>query len=91
MGVDGVCFEVMWEGAKAQLVENAALLDGEIILNFAIAPIGQVLWIVVDRIESVATNEGDCVGKDRSRDGERRCDSRSRNHWNFGTLCAILW
>ena len=40
-----------WESSKEEFVENTTLFDVQIILNLAVAPIGEVLGMVVGLIE----------------------------------------
>jgi hypothetical protein len=48
MGIDAVRLEMVGECSKAQFVEDTTLVDAEIVLNFVVAPICEVLGIVVD-------------------------------------------
>ena len=48
MSVDAVRLEMVWECSKAQLVKDTSLIDAQIVLDFTIAPVCQVLGIVVD-------------------------------------------
>ena len=45
--VDGVGLEVAGEGAQEELVEDTALLDGEVVRGLGVAPVGEVLGVVV--------------------------------------------
>jgi hypothetical protein len=48
MSVDAVRLEMVRECTKAQLVKDTSLVDAQVVLNFAVAPVRQVLGIVVD-------------------------------------------
>jgi len=48
MSVDAVRLEMVRECSKAQLVKDTSLIDAQIVLDFTIAPVRQVLGIVVD-------------------------------------------
>jgi hypothetical protein len=48
MSVDAVRLEMVRECSKAQLVKDTSLIDAQIVLDFTIAPVCQVLGIVVD-------------------------------------------
>jgi hypothetical protein len=48
MSVDAVRLEMVRECSKAQLVKDTSLIDAQIILDFTVAPVRQVLGIVVD-------------------------------------------
>jgi hypothetical protein len=48
VGVDAVRLEMVRKCSEAQFVEDGTLVDAEIVLNFIVAPIRQVLGIIVD-------------------------------------------
>jgi hypothetical protein len=48
MHVDRVGFEVIREGAKEQPRYHTALLYIEVVLDLVIAPVGQILCVVID-------------------------------------------
>lgn len=47
-GINGIRFEVVRESSKEQLIEDASLLDVEIVLHLAVTPVRKVLWVVVN-------------------------------------------
>lgn len=48
MSVDAVRLVMVRECSKAQLVKDTSLIDAQIVLDFIVAPVRQVLGIVVD-------------------------------------------
>lgn len=48
MRIDTVLLEMVGEGTKEELVENAALLDIEVVSDFLITPGSEVFRVVVD-------------------------------------------
>lgn len=48
MSVDAIRLVMVRECSKAQLVEDTSLIDAQIVLDFTVAPVRQVLGIVVD-------------------------------------------
>ena len=48
MTIDTVLSEVIGEGSQHQLVKDAALVDAEVVLHFIVAPIGEILWVIID-------------------------------------------
>jgi hypothetical protein len=48
MGVDAVRLKMVRKCSKAQFVEDTTLVDAEIVLNFTVAPVGEVLGIIVN-------------------------------------------
>jgi hypothetical protein len=48
MSVDAIRLVMVRECSKAQLVEDTSLIDTQIVLDFTVAPVRQVLGIVVD-------------------------------------------
>ena len=75
MGVDGVVLEMIGKGSQEQLVEDASLLNVEVVLDTLISPVGQGLGMVVDCIESVASDQDDGIGKDCPGNGIRRTNT----------------
>lgn len=48
MSIDTVRLEMVRECAETQFVEDTTLVDAEIVLDFIVAPICEVLGIIVD-------------------------------------------
>jgi hypothetical protein len=48
MSIDAVRLVMVRECSKAQLVKDTSLIDAQIVLDFTVAPVRQVLGIVVD-------------------------------------------
>jgi hypothetical protein len=48
MGVDAVRLKMVRKCSKAQFIEDTTLVDAEIVLNFVVAPVGEVLGVIVD-------------------------------------------
>lgn len=84
VGVDGVGLEVVGEGTEAELVEDAALIDAEVVAGLRVTPVGQVSRVLVDGVEPVTTNKGHGIGQDRTRDGVGRGNADTRNHGLLG-------
>jgi len=47
-GIDRVGLEVVRERSKEQLVEDTSLLNVQIVLNLAVTPVREVLWMVIN-------------------------------------------
>ena len=39
---------MVWECSKKELVEDTALFNVEVVLDLAVSPIRQVLWVIVN-------------------------------------------
>lgn len=57
MGINGVSLEMVWKRSKKELIEDTALVDVEIILDLFVTPGGQVAWMVVGGVETVASRQ----------------------------------
>jgi hypothetical protein len=81
---------VIWKGSQHQFVEDAALIDAEIVLHLIVAPIREVFRREVNllllgatsskdtsayRVEAIASDKSDRIREDSSRDGVRWRDS----------------
>ena len=86
VGVDAVVLEVLWESAEEELVEHTSVVDAEIAFSLTVAPVGQGAWVVVVRVESVATDQRNGVRQNSAGDGVRRAETRARSH---GLLCVL--
>jgi hypothetical protein len=75
---------VIWKGSQHQFVEDAALVDAEIVLHLIVAPIREVFRRIVNllllgatsskdisayRVEAIASDKSDRIREDSSRDG----------------------
>lgn len=58
MSVDRVCLEVIGQCSEEEFVEDTSLIDGKIVLDFRIAPVRELLGVIVNRVVSVTSDEG---------------------------------
>lgn len=80
MGVNRVEFEMMWESLKEKFVENAALVDGQVVCHLRVSPVCQVGGVVVDGVEPISSNESHCVGKNALTDSVGWADAYTGIH-----------
>lgn len=71
-----------------QLIEITSLLDVEVISDLRVTPIGQVLWCIVNGVESVSSDQSDGIRQDGSRYGVRWGDTHA--YWSALLLCHWL-
>jgi len=55
MSVNGVALVMIWESAEEELRDNTALLHIQVILNFVVAPIRQVLSVIINLIVAMSS------------------------------------
>lgn len=63
MGVDGVRLEVVGQCPEKELVEDTSLIDGQVVLNFGVAPVGELFGVIIDGVMSVPTDKSYGVGE----------------------------
>ncbi|KAI6756178.1 hypothetical protein HG530_011914 [Fusarium avenaceum] len=85
--VDRVALEVLRESAQEELVEYAAMVDIEIIVNLLVAPVRQVTRVVIGGVVPITTDESNGIRENDSGDGVRRSDAHTRRHGRLGLLC----
>jgi hypothetical protein len=55
VGVDRVRLEVVGEGSGGELVEDAALVDAEVVPDLVVTPVGEISRVVID-LEQLSNN-----------------------------------
>lgn len=56
MGVCGVWLEVVGESSKEQLVEDAALVDVQVVCDFVVTPGREIARMVVSGVETISAS-----------------------------------
>jgi len=62
VGVNAILLEVIWQGPKKEFVEDTTLVDDQIMLHLLKSLAGQILWTVIEVVESVTSNQRNGVG-----------------------------
>lgn len=75
--VDRVRLEVVRECADEELVEDAAVVDLEVVLHFVIAPVRQVARTVVGRVVAIAADKTHGIRQNDTGDGIRGCNTNT--------------
>ncbi|KAI6768632.1 hypothetical protein HG531_010821 [Fusarium graminearum] len=68
VGVDRVTLEVLRECTQEELIEDAAMVDVEVVVNLLVTPVGQVAGMVVNSVVPVTTNKSHSIREDHSGD-----------------------
>lgn len=72
MRINRIALEVVGESSDEELVEHTALVHVEVVRNLIVAPACQVAWVVVGRIETVASRKADSIRQDNTGNGISR-------------------
>lgn len=81
-----VPLEMIRERLQEELIEGTAMIDVQVIVHLLVAPVCQILRVIIRRIVSIAAHEGNRIRQDDTRDGVRRRDADTGTHGRLGLL-----
>lgn len=66
MGIDGIAPEVVREGPGKQLVEDAALVNVQVVGNFIVSPRREAARMIISSVEAVPSSQADSIRQDHA-------------------------
>jgi hypothetical protein len=68
MDIDRVGLEPGWKCSQKEFVEDATLVDVQVVLDLVVAPVGEISRMVVRRVETITSDQANRVGEHDSTD-----------------------